>query len=147
MLVSISAIEAKGFDHGVVRSRLADGNWDTWGKLDWITYEAAKPVQPDKPVTGSIVKGSRVKVKSGAKTYDGKGIASFVYAGLMATGLSLIVTAVSAQPLRPAISSSYLGEVRPLRRSPRAAVLRLRRGPRPTMARALRRLSTVTRTP
>ena len=74
-------IEAKGFDHGVVRSRLADGNWDTWGKLDWITYEAAKPVQPDKPVTGSIVKGSRVKVKSGAKTYDGKGIASFVYAG------------------------------------------------------------------
>ena len=72
-------IEAKGFDHGVVRSRLADGNWDTWGKLDWITYEAAKPVQPDKPVTGSIVKGSRVKVKSGAKTYDGKGVASFVY--------------------------------------------------------------------
>ena len=74
-------IEAKGFDHGVVRSRLADGNWDTWGNLHWITYEAAKPVQPDKPVTGSIVKGSRVKVKSGAKTYDGKGIASFVYAG------------------------------------------------------------------
>uniref|UniRef100_UPI003FEE798A NlpC/P60 family protein n=1 Tax=Candidatus Fimivicinus sp. TaxID=3056640 RepID=UPI003FEE798A len=72
-------IEAKGFDHGVVRSRLEDGNWDTWGKLDWITYEAAKPVQPDKPVTSSIVKGSRVKVRDGAKTYDGKGVASFVY--------------------------------------------------------------------
>ena len=72
-------IEAKGFDHGVVRSRLEDGNWDTWGKLDWITYEAAKPVQPDKPVTSSIVKGSRVKVRDGAKTYDGRGVASFVY--------------------------------------------------------------------
>lgn len=73
-------IEAKGFDHGVVRSRLADGNWDTWGKLDWIAYEAAKPEQPDKPaVTGSIVKGSRVRVRDGAKTYDGKGVASFVY--------------------------------------------------------------------
>ena len=38
-----------------------------------------RPVQPDKPVTSSIVKGSRVKVRDGAKTYDGKGVASFVY--------------------------------------------------------------------
>ncbi|MCR4615452.1 MAG: C40 family peptidase [Clostridiales bacterium] len=31
-------IEAKGFDYGVVKSKLSQGNWDKWGRLSWIKY-------------------------------------------------------------------------------------------------------------
>lgn len=34
-------IEAKGFDYGVVKSKLSEGRWDAWGKLSWITYPSA----------------------------------------------------------------------------------------------------------
>ena len=34
-----TVIEAKGFDHGVVKSKLARGDWDRWGKLSWVSYE------------------------------------------------------------------------------------------------------------
>lgn len=43
-------IEAKGFDYGVVKSRLSSGGWDKWGKLGWISYpqQAASPVTAQK---------------------------------------------------------------------------------------------------
>lgn len=31
-------IEAKGFNYGVVKSKLSAGKWDKWGKLSWISY-------------------------------------------------------------------------------------------------------------
>lgn len=39
-------IEAKGFDYGVVKSKLSAGNWDTWGKLSWIIYPSAPKTSP-----------------------------------------------------------------------------------------------------
>lgn len=52
----------------------------------YITTEGGTPVAPgpepkpkQKPQTKTIKVGSKVKVKFGAKTYDGKGLADFVY--------------------------------------------------------------------
>ena len=52
----------------------------------YITTEGGTPVAPgpepkpkQKPQTKTIKVGSKVKVKPGAKTYDGKGLADFVY--------------------------------------------------------------------
>ena len=58
--------------------------WTKHGKLPYIEYDNAAPVQPDKPDTGAgaggaIKAGSVVRVKQGAKTYTGGGLASFVY--------------------------------------------------------------------
>ena len=39
-------IEAKGFDYGVVKSKLSSGGWDKWGKLGWISY----PKKVETPV-------------------------------------------------------------------------------------------------
>ena len=39
-------IEAKGFDYGVVKTKLANGKWDKWGKLSWISY----PTKVQTPV-------------------------------------------------------------------------------------------------
>lgn len=41
-------IEAKGFNYGVVKTRLKDGNWTHWGKCPWIEYEvtAYPPAKP-----------------------------------------------------------------------------------------------------
>lgn len=39
------------------------------------------PPAPSKPVAGTIKLGSKVKVNAGAKTYNGGGVAAFVYKG------------------------------------------------------------------
>lgn len=41
-------IEAKGFDYGVVKTKLTAGNWDKWGKLGWIEYVAKPKEKPKK---------------------------------------------------------------------------------------------------
>jgi len=55
-------IEAKGFDFGVVKTKLADGKWDKWGQLSWITYvPAEKPaVKPTaKPTAAATSKDKK----------------------------------------------------------------------------------------
>lgn len=52
-------IEAKGFDYGVVESKLSDTKWSKWGKLDFIEYEeveSAKPTDPADDQNEYIVK-------------------------------------------------------------------------------------------
>ena len=45
-------IEAKGFDYGVVKSKLSAGKWDKWGKLGWISYEPKTGISgSNKPET------------------------------------------------------------------------------------------------
>ncbi|MCQ4936728.1 glycoside hydrolase family 73 protein [Anaerotignum propionicum] len=55
--------------------------WVKHGKLPYISYEGGTPVQPvEMPQnTRTIKPGSTVKLKSGAKTYGGGDLASFVY--------------------------------------------------------------------
>lgn len=48
--------------------------WTKHGKLPWVDYTGAVEA------SAAIAKGSTVKVKTGAKTYTGGGLASFVYA-------------------------------------------------------------------
>lgn len=59
-------IEAKGFNYGVVVSKLNDGVWDSWGKLSWITYEpVATPINPPvKPQPKPQVKPPVVNKKT-----------------------------------------------------------------------------------
>lgn len=42
-------IEAKGFDYGVVKSKLSAGKWDAWGMLSWITYPATASTSKTEP--------------------------------------------------------------------------------------------------
>ncbi|NLB35804.1 MAG: hypothetical protein GX824_00605 [Clostridiales bacterium] len=47
-------IEAKGFDYGVVKTKLSAGKWDKWGQLSWITYTPTKkPVEKSATEIGS----------------------------------------------------------------------------------------------
>ena len=51
-------IEAKGFDFGVVKTKLSAGKWDKWGQLSWITYvPAEKPVV--KPTASTTSKDKK----------------------------------------------------------------------------------------
>lgn len=38
-------IEARGHNYGVVKTRLADRKWTSWGYCPFITYQSAAPVQ------------------------------------------------------------------------------------------------------
>ena len=75
--VQITAVKNMG-----TKSGYNARTWTKHGKLPYIEYDNAAPVQPDKPDTGAggaIKTGSVVRVKQGAKTYAGGGLASFVY--------------------------------------------------------------------
>lgn len=57
---------------------------DTWGKLKsgegWISLKYTERLDKEPAQTQKTLKvGSKVKVKKGAKTFDGKNLASFVY--------------------------------------------------------------------
>jgi hypothetical protein len=45
----------------------------------FITTEGGTPAQAEAPKAATITEGSKVKVKQGAKSYTGGGIASFIY--------------------------------------------------------------------
>ena len=77
--VQITAVKNMG-----TKSGYNARTWTKHGKLPYIEYDNTAPVQPDKPDTGAgaggtIKAGSVVRVKQGAKTYTGGGLASFVY--------------------------------------------------------------------
>ena len=78
-----SVIEAKGFDYGVIRSELAKGDWDRWGKLDWITYETYESATKEpKPDAGKIEEGDLVTVSGvGAASSSGAGAKTKKFSG------------------------------------------------------------------
>jgi hypothetical protein len=39
-------IEARGFDFGVVKTKLSSGEWEKWGQLSWIDYKPAPAQMP-----------------------------------------------------------------------------------------------------
>jgi len=45
-------IEARGFSHGVVETKLKDRAWDTWGRLQWL--EEAALETNTCPITGQM---------------------------------------------------------------------------------------------
>lgn len=49
-------IEARGFDYGVVKTRLKDRNWTHWGKCPYITYTDTKPVTSNSGASKSYFK-------------------------------------------------------------------------------------------
>lgn len=42
-------IEAKGFDYGVVESKLSDTKWTKWAKLAFVDYAEEAPSKPETP--------------------------------------------------------------------------------------------------
>jgi len=54
-------IEAKGFDFGVVKTKLSAGKWDKWGLLSWITY-----IVPEKPAVKPTASATSKDKKEGA---------------------------------------------------------------------------------
>lgn len=42
-------IEAKGFDYGVVESKLSDTKWTKWAKLSFVDYAEEVPSKPEAP--------------------------------------------------------------------------------------------------
>ena len=57
-------IEARGHSYGVVKTKLADRPWKSWGYCPYITYEAPeqKTVSIELPVLKKGAKGETVKV-------------------------------------------------------------------------------------
>ena len=61
-------IEARGFDYGVVKTKLSARPWKRWGKCPYITYEAEKkpaenPAKTEtKPTAKTAAVGSKVKI-------------------------------------------------------------------------------------
>lgn len=63
-------IEARGFDYGVVKTKLSARPWTRWGKCPYITYEEAKkpaetPTKAEtstKPANKSASVGAKVKI-------------------------------------------------------------------------------------
>ena len=49
-------IEAKGFDYGVVQTKLNGRGWTHWGKCPFITYVDTKPVKNDSGTTVAYFK-------------------------------------------------------------------------------------------
>lgn len=47
-------IEAKGTEYGVVKSRLADNNWQTWAKIPGIEYVCAAPAPAPTSAPASV---------------------------------------------------------------------------------------------
>lgn len=70
------------YGDGVVRTRVAGRGWTHWFYCPFVEYPA-KPGNAsdstDKDNAPVFDKGDKVKVKHGAKTYDGRGLAAFVY--------------------------------------------------------------------
>ena len=73
-------IEAKGFNYGVVKTRLKDGNWTHWGKCPFITYTTTNAVKNDSGANKAYFKkytGNSTSIADALKSlgYD----SSFAY--------------------------------------------------------------------
>jgi len=72
-------IEAKGFAHGVVKTKLKSGSWRSWGKVPWVEYEegddveAIKVLVDGKNLDGFVKDGkSYVEVRAFAEQFKAK---------------------------------------------------------------------------
>ena len=64
-------IEARGFDYGVVKTKLSGRAWTHCGRgLSWLEYkDTTAPEKPAQGLTGALQKGNRARVKPGTKEY------------------------------------------------------------------------------
>ena len=76
------AIEFRGTDYGCVKTKVSDRNWQEWGEIEGVTYDATEPSKPDTPSSGDgkpyygICTGGSVNVRAGGSTdYPAIGIA------------------------------------------------------------------------
>ena len=76
------AIEFRGTDYGCVKTKVSDRNWQEWGEIEGVTYDATEPSKPDAPSSGDtkpyygICIGGSVNVRAGGSTdYPAIGIA------------------------------------------------------------------------
>ena len=76
------AIEFRGTDYGCVKTKVSDRNWQEWGEIEGVTYDATEPGEPDTPSSGDgkpyygICTGGSVNVRAGGSTdYPAIGIA------------------------------------------------------------------------
>ena len=64
-------IEARGFDYGVVKTRLNSRKWTHWGKCPFITYEVTKPVKNDSGANKAYFKkytGKSISISDALKS-------------------------------------------------------------------------------
>ncbi|MEA4833430.1 MAG: hypothetical protein VB118_12545 [Oscillospiraceae bacterium] len=76
-------IEARGFNYGVVKTKLDERPWKWWGKCPWIDYRIGSESD-----NAGITAGSSVMIVSGAKYINGK-LVPLRYIGKKMTVLSL----------------------------------------------------------
>lgn len=68
------AIEFRGTDYGCVKTKVSDRNWQEWGEIEGVTYDATEPSKPDAPSSGDtkpyygICIGGSVNVRTGGST-------------------------------------------------------------------------------
>ena len=56
-------IEAKGHKYGVVKTKLKDRPWTTYGKLNWIKYEEDKMFEDENEALNYLVEKGRITSK------------------------------------------------------------------------------------
>ena len=56
-------IEAKGFDFGVVKTKLADEPWTDWGQTSWLNYGSKVPTKPTPSVRTPLEEKQIFKIK------------------------------------------------------------------------------------
>lgn len=68
------------YGDGVVRTGVAGRGWTHWFQSPFITYPAV-PGSGSKPSSNlqTVDRGDKVKVRNGARAYDGDSLAAFVY--------------------------------------------------------------------
>ncbi|MEA4831927.1 MAG: NlpC/P60 family protein [Oscillospiraceae bacterium] len=62
-------IEARGFQYGVVKTKLYDRPWKWWGKCPWIDYSVLSAANQ-----AQIKAGDRITILPGAKYINGKSV-------------------------------------------------------------------------
>lgn len=68
------------YGDGVVKTRVAGRGWTNWFYCPFIEYPAGEPPASKPSIeTNAYDRGDKVKIKHGARTYDGGGLAAFVY--------------------------------------------------------------------
>lgn len=114
------AIEFRGTDYGCVKTKVSDRNWQEWGEIEGVTYDATEPSKPDMPSSGNgkpyygICTGGSVNVRAGGSTdYPAIGIAhkDDKLLVLPTDGWPQVALELDGQLVVGYMSDKYVGEV------------------------------------